>query len=51
MLIIAFLQVICSLQQKVIQQEEEISFLKERVKLLLQEKSERDRTEELGSPV
>uniref|UniRef100_A0ABM5F0X9 Eukaryotic translation initiation factor 2-alpha kinase 1 n=1 Tax=Pogona vitticeps TaxID=103695 RepID=A0ABM5F0X9_9SAUR len=43
--------VICSLQQKVKQQEEEINFLKERVKLLLQEKSERDRTEELGSPV
>ncbi|KAJ7305866.1 hypothetical protein JRQ81_010232 [Phrynocephalus forsythii] len=43
--------VICSLQQKVIQQEEEINFLKERVKLLLQEKGERGGTGELGSPV
>ncbi|XP_042293458.1 eukaryotic translation initiation factor 2-alpha kinase 1 [Sceloporus undulatus] len=43
--------VICCLQQKVIQQEEEIKLLKERVKLLLQEKEEGHRIEELGSPV
>nr|XP_003227692.1 PREDICTED: eukaryotic translation initiation factor 2-alpha kinase 1 [Anolis carolinensis] len=43
--------VICSLQQKVIQQEEEIRLLKERVQLLLQEKEERHRIQELGSPV
>ncbi|KAH0631944.1 hypothetical protein JD844_019856, partial [Phrynosoma platyrhinos] len=44
-------KVICCLQQKVIQQEEEIKLLKERVKLLLQEKEERHRIKELGSPV
>ncbi|KAL8175512.1 UNVERIFIED_CONTAM: Eukaryotic translation initiation factor 2-alpha kinase [Gekko kuhli] len=43
--------VICSLQQKVMQQEEEIKLLKEQVKLLLQEREERDRIKHPGSPV
>ncbi|XP_015281704.1 PREDICTED: eukaryotic translation initiation factor 2-alpha kinase 1 [Gekko japonicus] len=43
--------VICSLQQKVMQQEEEIKSLKEQVKLLLQEREERDRMKHSGSPV
>ncbi|XP_077172737.1 eukaryotic translation initiation factor 2-alpha kinase 1 isoform X2 [Paroedura picta] len=43
--------VICSLQQKVMQQEEEIKLLNEKVKLLLQEREERDRIKHLGSPV
>ncbi|XP_060116927.1 eukaryotic translation initiation factor 2-alpha kinase 1 [Heteronotia binoei] len=43
--------VICSLQQKVMQQEEEIKLLKEKVKLLLQEREERDRIKRRGSPV
>ncbi|XP_048349662.1 eukaryotic translation initiation factor 2-alpha kinase 1 isoform X1 [Sphaerodactylus townsendi] len=43
--------VICSLQQKVVQQEEEIKLLREKVKLLLQEREERDRIKNPGSPV
>nr|XP_056722292.1 eukaryotic translation initiation factor 2-alpha kinase 1 [Euleptes europaea] len=43
--------VICSLQQKVMQQEEEIRLLREKVKLLLQEREERDRIKNPGSPV
>ncbi|XP_054848812.1 eukaryotic translation initiation factor 2-alpha kinase 1 isoform X2 [Eublepharis macularius] len=43
--------VICSLQQKVMQQEEEIKLLKEKVKLLLQEREERDQIKHAGSPV
>ncbi|XP_062999129.1 eukaryotic translation initiation factor 2-alpha kinase 1 isoform X2 [Elgaria multicarinata webbii] len=43
--------VICVLQQKVMQQNEEIKLLKEKVALLLQEKDERDRIKQLGSPV
>ncbi|XP_061456097.1 eukaryotic translation initiation factor 2-alpha kinase 1 isoform X2 [Rhineura floridana] len=43
--------VICNLQQKVMQQEEEIKLLQEKIKLLLQEKDERDRIKQLGSPV
>ncbi|XP_053131934.1 eukaryotic translation initiation factor 2-alpha kinase 1 isoform X2 [Hemicordylus capensis] len=43
--------VICHLQQKVMQQEEEIKSLRERVNLLLQEKVERERIKQLGSPV
>nr|XP_028561984.1 eukaryotic translation initiation factor 2-alpha kinase 1 isoform X1 [Podarcis muralis] len=42
--------VIYNLQQKVMQQEEEIKLLKEKIKLL-QEKDERDRIQQLGSPV
>ncbi|XP_058013567.1 eukaryotic translation initiation factor 2-alpha kinase 1 isoform X1 [Ahaetulla prasina] len=43
--------VICALQQKVMKQEEEIKLLKEKIKLLLQERDERDRIKPLGSPV
>ncbi|XP_025020498.1 eukaryotic translation initiation factor 2-alpha kinase 1 isoform X1 [Python bivittatus] len=43
--------VICILQQKVMKQEEEIKLLKEKIKLLLQERDERDRIKPLGSPV
>ncbi|KAG6924564.1 eukaryotic translation initiation factor 2 alpha kinase 1 [Chelydra serpentina] len=44
--------VICSLQQKVMQQEEEIEKLREKIKLLSREKEEReDRHKRLGSPV
>uniref|UniRef100_A0A2D4M840 Eukaryotic translation initiation factor 2-alpha kinase 1 n=2 Tax=Micrurus spixii TaxID=129469 RepID=A0A2D4M840_9SAUR len=43
--------VICVLQQKVMEQEEEIKLLKEKIKLLLQERDERDRIKPLGSPV
>ncbi|XP_044289401.1 eukaryotic translation initiation factor 2-alpha kinase 1 isoform X2 [Varanus komodoensis] len=43
--------VIYNLQQKVMQQEEEIKLLKEKVKLLLEEKDERNRIKQLGSPV
>ncbi|KAJ6659729.1 hypothetical protein lerEdw1_018444 [Lerista edwardsae] len=42
--------VICNLQQKVMQQEEEIKLLNETIKLLLQDK-ERDKSRPLGSPV
>ncbi|XP_015676257.1 eukaryotic translation initiation factor 2-alpha kinase 1 [Protobothrops mucrosquamatus] len=43
--------VICALQQKVMKQEEEIKLLKEKIKLLLEERDERDRIKPLGSPV
>ncbi|XP_050822692.1 eukaryotic translation initiation factor 2-alpha kinase 1 [Gopherus flavomarginatus] len=44
--------VICSLQQKVMQQEEEIEKLKEKIKLLSREKKDReDKHKRLGSPV
>ncbi|XP_065268131.1 eukaryotic translation initiation factor 2-alpha kinase 1 [Emys orbicularis] len=44
--------VICSLQQKVMQQEEEIEKLKEKIKLLSREKEDReDKHKRLGSPV
>ncbi|XP_060548861.1 eukaryotic translation initiation factor 2-alpha kinase 1 isoform X1 [Pantherophis guttatus] len=43
--------VICALQQKVMKQEEEIKLLKEKIKVLLQEREERDRIKPLGSPV
>uniref|UniRef100_A0A8C0GLK3 Eukaryotic translation initiation factor 2-alpha kinase 1 n=1 Tax=Chelonoidis abingdonii TaxID=106734 RepID=A0A8C0GLK3_CHEAB len=44
--------IICSLQQKVIQQEEEIEKLKEKIKLLSREKKDReDKHKRLGSPV
>ncbi|KAG8145656.1 hypothetical protein E2320_012143 [Naja naja] len=43
--------IICVLQQKVMEQEEEIKLLKEKIKLLLQERDERDRIKPLGSPV
>ncbi|XP_077683588.1 eukaryotic translation initiation factor 2-alpha kinase 1 isoform X2 [Eretmochelys imbricata] len=43
--------VICSLQQKVMQQEEEIEKLKEKIKLLSREKEREDRHKRLGSPV
>lgn len=42
---------ICALQQKVMKQEEEIKLLKEKIKLLLEERDERDRIKPLGSPV
>ncbi|XP_074821393.1 eukaryotic translation initiation factor 2-alpha kinase 1 isoform X5 [Natator depressus] len=44
-------KVICSLQQKVMQQEEEIEKLKEKIKLLSREKEREDRHKRLGSPV
>ncbi|XP_075755619.1 eukaryotic translation initiation factor 2-alpha kinase 1 isoform X3 [Pelodiscus sinensis] len=43
--------VICSLQQKVMQQEEEIEKLKEKIKLLSKEREREDRHKSLGSPV
>ncbi|XP_037766149.1 eukaryotic translation initiation factor 2-alpha kinase 1 isoform X4 [Chelonia mydas] len=43
--------VICSLQQKVMQQEAEIEKLKEKIKLLSREKEREDRHKRLGSPV
>ncbi|XP_063170992.1 eukaryotic translation initiation factor 2-alpha kinase 1 [Candoia aspera] len=43
--------VICILQQKVMEQEEEIKLLKEKIKLLLEERDERDRIKPIGSPV
>ncbi|XP_074866291.1 eukaryotic translation initiation factor 2-alpha kinase 1 [Carettochelys insculpta] len=43
--------VICSLQQKVMQQEEEIEKLKEKIKLLSREKEREDKHKRVGSPV